>query len=496
MTRVVGRAEPSNLTRLRAHLLILLPASVALTALAQPPNRQWLAGDSHIHSQWSPGYDRTKNPPEPIKGGDARYPTPVNARMAKRFGLSWMVTTDHGGPNHAKFNLTEAYAELKQSRQLEPDLLQFYGMELNMPGMDHHTLIVPRASVEASVLYNIENRFDANELFPPNPARNSEEARLAALKYMNSLPRLPLMFANHPSRSATGLGRYGLSAPQEVRQNNDTAPEVYRGMEGAPGHQAGALAPDGSIKRDESGAPTGNRGAYGNSGARTLGGFDQMTAVVGGFWDSLLGEGRRFWVVASSDSHVHYTESPRAGSDFWPGEFQKTYVYARKTYDDVLDGLRQGRVFAVAGDLISVLEVEAAAGRQRASMGGTLRALNGQPVKVIIRFRDPEVPNHHGDKPAVARVDLILGAVRGHQTVATADRNETTKVIARFGPPSWTKTGEDYFIETTLPALSENSYIRVRGTSSLDEEPAMDVPGENPWSDLWFYSNPVFIQVK
>ena len=69
-----------------------------------------------------------------------------------------------------------------------------------------------------------------------------------------------------------------------------------------------------------------------------------MTAIVGGFWDSLLGEGRRFWIVATSDSHVHYSQSPRAGSDFWPGEFQKTYVYARKTYDDVLDGLRQGRV--------------------------------------------------------------------------------------------------------------------------------------------------------
>ena len=343
-----------------------------------------------------------------------------------------MVTTDHGGPNHAKFNLTQAYEELKQSRQLEPDLLQFYGMELNMPGMDHHTLIVPHARAEADVLYTLESRFDANELWPANPARNSEDARLSALKYMKSLPRLPLTFANHPSRSATALGRYGLSSPHEIRQSNDIAPEVYRGMEGAPGHQAGALAPDGSTKQDESGAPTGARGSYRNAGAHTLGGFDQMTAIVGGFWDSLLGEGRRFWIVATSDSHVHYTQSPRAGADFWPGEFQKTYVYARKTYDDVLDGLRQGRVFAVAGDLIS-----------RARPGSVGRTTPGVDGRHAVRLEGPASEVDHPLPRSgwtesswrlagggAGRSDHGRGSRSPVRT--DADRNETTRVDRAF----------------------------------------------------------------
>ena len=38
-----------------------------------------------------------------------------------------------------------------------------------------------------------------------------------------------------------------------------------------------------------------------------------MTAIVGGLWDSLLGEGRRFWIVATSDSHAHYTDASRPG---------------------------------------------------------------------------------------------------------------------------------------------------------------------------------------
>lgn len=36
---------------------------------------------------------------------------------------------------------------------------------------------------------------------------------------MKGLNRVPLMFANHPSRSATGVGKYGLDEPREFRNN-------------------------------------------------------------------------------------------------------------------------------------------------------------------------------------------------------------------------------------------------------------------------------------
>ena len=75
-----------------------------------------------------------------------------------------------------------------------------------------------------------------------------------------------------------------------------------------------------------------------------------MTARVGGLWDSLLGEGRRWWITATSDSHVHWT---RGGSDFWPGEYSKTYVHARQDYGDIMDGLRNGRIWVTTGDLIT-----------------------------------------------------------------------------------------------------------------------------------------------
>ena len=287
---------------------------------------------------------------------------------------------------------------------------------------------------------------------------------------------------------------YGSNEPRELRANNTLAPEVYRGMEGAPGHQA-APGTDGSQKRDTDGKPAGYRGGYSRAGAQTFGGFDQMTAIVGGLWDSMLGEGRRFWIVATSDSHAHYTDAARPGSDFWPGEYQKTYVHAQRSYQGVLDALRSGRIFAVAGDLITELDVLAKSGRRTAGIGETLSAEQGQPITLRVTFRDPEAKNSHGDNPRVSRVDLIMGEVHGGSEDANADRNPTTHVLARFVEKQWRRDGDTYTITTTLPRSERDFYVRVRGTSTQDAEPPMDLAGESPWSDLWFYSNPIFVEV-
>ena len=279
-----------------------------------------------------------------------------------------------------------------------------------------------------------------------------------------------------------------------MRANNSLAPEVYHGMEGAPGHQAGTLARDGSPKKDAAGRPAGYRGAYNNAGALTFGGFDQMTAIVGGFWDSMLGEGRRFWILATSDSHAHYADMARPGSDFWPGEYQKTYVHAERSFAGVLDALRSGRIFGVAGDLITTLDVQTTSGSRTARIGETLIAEKGKPVALTVTFRDPDGKNRRGDNPRVSRVDVIVGDVRGAAEDATVDRNPTTKVLARFSEKQWTRAGDAFTFSTTLPASARNYYVRIRGTNTMDAEPPMDVVGEDPWADLWFYSNPIFVE--
>lgn len=472
-----------------AVVLMVSPLSGAEPAAPQVSDneRQWLAGEHHIHSRYSVGLDRTTVPPTPVIGSPdgEPYPIAMNAVMAKYYGLSWMVTTDHGGPYHSKVNFEKAYPELVQSRQVVPEVIQFYGMELNSPAADHSSVIVPHSHHEREMLFEIESGYDKNEVFPRDPSRDTEGRMIEALTFMSGLSPQPVVIANHPSRSAKELGVYGQDRPDELRNWNDAAPTVAVGMEGSPGHQANAINEDGSIDHE------GARGGYRQY--PTMGGFDQMTARLGGFWDSMLGEGRRWWITANSDSHVNWREG---GNDFWPGEYSKTYVFAEKTHNDILDGIRHGRIFVTTGDLVSELTVTATAGGTEASISGVLPINGRADVTVTIRLRDPAGPNHRGEHPQVARVDLILGEITGPLADRTQDTNPTTKVVRRFTSAEWTRDGEYLAMSHTLAGVHHSSYLRVRGTNTAELEPTPDPKGEDPWSDLWFYSNPIFIEVK
>ena len=308
----------------------------------------WLAGDHHIHGKYSAKWDWSTTPPTPILRGDAQYATALYAQMAKHHNLSWMVTTDHGGPGHSSVNLEYAYPELVASRKATPEVLQFYGMEFDTPGARHCSLMIPYSETEAEQLFRLESQFNRREVEPDTTSRDTDEFMLQALKAMQEEQKPPILIVNHPARLAKKLSSFKKVTPQKLRKWQDTAPDVVIGMEGAPGHQANALNPDGSIRK------SGLRGGYNDF--PTMGGFDQMTAVVGGVWDSLLSEGRRWWITAASDSHMHYTEGR---TDFWPGEYSKTYVFARKQYDDIMQAMREGKMFATTGDLIDSLSVKA-----------------------------------------------------------------------------------------------------------------------------------------
>ncbi len=207
---------------------------------------RWIAGDHHIHSRFSVGWDRDQNPPTPILGGDAIYPTPMNALMARYFGLGWMVTTDHGGPNHSQVNLDIAYPELQQSRLVVPEVIQFYGMEFDTPGADHSSLIIPHTDDEAQRLYSIESRFAKRNPGRRIPTGIPEPSDAGACACW----RIPGQTTGNCQSSVSVLpttcATMAWMIRAELRAWNDTAPEVAVGMAGAPGHQAGTLNPDGS----------------------------------------------------------------------------------------------------------------------------------------------------------------------------------------------------------------------------------------------------------
>lgn len=470
--------------------------------------KRWLAGDHHIHTHYSVKWDNSVFPPKPIIGGDAKYSIPLNAQMASHYGLDWIVLTDHGGPNRAELALKQAYPELLASRRALPQILQFHGMEFdvpgNAPGGRHASLIMPyrpdavvngSRPNEAEQLFSIERIYNGRQGVPPGPEKAEDGYMLKALEAMAKLPDPPLVLANHPARLAKGFRQYFKITPQQLRDWQDTAPGVMIGMTGAEGHQAATLNADGSPK------PDGIRGEYPDH--PTYGGYDQMTARLGGVWDSLLSEGRRFWVTGVSDSHGHYTDG---WADFWPGQYAKTYVLADKNYDAIFAAIKSGNIFVTTGDLIDELDlslqVQGAAESQTAKAGESLKIKAGSDVLVQIRFRVPAALNGGLERPQVARLDVIGGLITGPVADRNADEAPKTRVLQRFDRTEFKKVSDEnngvvYQLSYSLKNLQQSQYIRLRGTNQrMELEPKADEKGENPWSDLWFYSNPVFIEVQ
>ena len=352
------------------------------------------------------------------------------------------------------------------------------------------------------------------------------------------------LIVEHPSRQ--NLWHVG-----DLRALNDAAPDVAFGMEGFPGRQASmargdyasSIAADGTVTSDSTKAD-----ATLTNKARTYGGADSMTAQVGGVWDALLGEGRHFWIFDNSDFHK-YTQSMKDASgttvgvqfyDFWPGQYARTYVY-EKTHSEqaLVDGMRSGDVYDVNGDIINGLRFTVADGTHSATMGGTLNTASGKTVTVTVAFRSPKV-NQDGDPVKVNHVDLISGDVTGaiaptSPDYTTKNTNATTKVVKTFTAHNW-KVVNGWHTMSFKVTATKDMYFRLRGTNlkpntagetDAKGNPLMDslgyvdfanpadgglktdpvtgvtspdlVHGNNPdvaWSDLWFYSNPVFLNVK
>ncbi|WP_406423920.1 hypothetical protein [Streptomyces sp. NBC_01589] len=191
-----------------------------------------------------------------------------------------------------------------------------------------------------------------------------------------------------------------------------------------------------------------------------------------------------------------------------PGAYSKTWVGATGYgHRAVMDALRAGRVWACHGDLISGLDVrvqEKGAPHRSQPMGGRLRVKRGSTVEVVVEIRLTETPNYAGLLPVLARVDLISGRITG----TAADRDTMTAPDTRVVKSWEVDPGKGTLTLKQEMKAEESFYVRVRGTdgkrmapgllgTAVDPAgPAMDVPASaDPWEDLWFYGNPVFVEV-
>ncbi|MDQ1659870.1 MAG: hypothetical protein QOD41_4953 [Cryptosporangiaceae bacterium] len=503
-------------------------ASAATAPGGTDPDLVYLVGDHHVHSVFS---------------HDAKYTFSQLAHRGAEYGLDWIVFTEHSNIGHADAGGALAeHAEVLAARTANPRLLIFQGLEWYIPGAEHATVFTAPGQAEAEVLRQFEHQFDGkllgrSEGAPGHPDTPGNEAlAVAGIRWLAEQRRAgvvpdALVLANHPSR-------LGIDSPHELRGWRDAAPGIVIGMEGAPGAQAAALPGWGgptSVRGEYQNAPTAQSWpGYPAEAYVTYGGFDWMTATVGGLWDALLSEGTLFSVTTNSDNHRTARDtlrngdwppganfdntgrlpdpveagSPQPGSDFWPGQFSRTHVgVTRYGYREVMDGLRAGRVWADHGQLVDGIDVRlASSSGGRVTLGGRLRARAGERLELVITVTSATRPNYHGVLPRLAHLDVIRGRVTGPAAdrdswLAPGTRVTHTVDTSRRRAPTYT-------VRVDLGSARESGYVRVRGSDGLRHGPGLlgaavdphgpipHAPGDgDPWADTWLYTNPIFVDV-
>jgi hypothetical protein len=479
----------------------------------------WLAGDHHIHTQYS---------------NDGKYRVVDQVRHGARYGMDWLVITDHGNATHSRIGVEKVNPDIREARAAYEDTLVFQGLEWNIPGAEHGTVFVHPGKNEVSVLKQFETDYDgsvkdAGASTPANEALAIAGLNFLAEQIQRRKVKDALMLANHPARR-------GVDSPHEIRAWRDATGPKHRiavGMEGAPGHQAAGIPAPlgmGRARGIYDNNPSANSFAdYPLESYRTWGGFDWMTSTVGGLWDSLLAEGKPWWITANSDSHQVYADTAVRGGpdsdytangkhtdpvysgkidltqgDYWPGYYSRTHVGATSfSYKAVMDGIRAGRVWVDHGGLISGLGAQLRSGSRAVTLGGALHVRRGSKVDLVVEIGLANGPNWAQFVPTLARVDVIQGDVTGPVSDKDAFTTPDTKVVKSFEVNKSTGTVR---LTYSLGRVEKPVYVRLRGTdgnrtavgpmgAAVDPAgPALDVVGDaDPWKDLWFYSNPMWV---
>jgi hypothetical protein len=529
---------------LRKAVLTVLATAAAL-AQVQAQTSRYVAGDFHQHTTYTAG----------------SYSFGFQMSNHSQFGLDWWANGEGGGsfnrfgrisgtgadPLGTNVTWTEAgitprgnnlsggnmwrwqsirdysFADVLTARTNYPTkiIIQAYqwnvpGAKLNGAGVSQGHEVCSMGSIagefgptpNANAVAQFEYQFDMNDAdtsadngmgWTKSINANNSDAKMveAAAWLQNNYGATSWLVPAHPERKAAWNAA-------TFRMLNDAAPSVAFGFESMPGRQKSP-----------------NRGDYVSTsvGGGTYGGCGIYAAKVGGLWDSLLGEGRHYWLFANSDSQDVST------NDFYPGEYQKTYTYVTNDADPqaIVNGLRSGNSFVVEGDLIDALDFRVAG----APMGSTSLS-RSNVVTVSVRVHDPVGTNNGPaghNTPSLDHLDLIVGgydsAYPSSDPSYNSESNVTTRVAARFdslggvtdsnGLTSiqWTDLGggwkqmsfsfDTHGSKTYFRLRGSNLGLNVNGQTDGAGNPLLDVPGSNnvtnAFDDLWFYSNPIFVNL-
>lgn len=527
--------------------LAVFLAAVAAVAVSHPAcawgKARWLAGDLSTGTYLTDG-----------RTSEHVIVSKVMADDASGFGLRYLANAEPGGRSErnaagVRFTLPvwrwqtlifESFPQIVAARQAHPDDYFIQGLQWDAPTHDQVTVGIVGSANEPQAVADFEYRFDAADTDTSRSDESkqnttAQDALKAASWLQKNCAASSYAFVDHPSRDlAWTVG--------DLRALQDAAPSVVCGFEGFPGDQAAGARGGYGGYFDVSGHEVSDPAAADpveTARARTYGGADAMVAKVGGVWDALLGEGRRWFVYGDSDFKWWTTSyKDQSGKvvgssycDFWPGQYGKTWTCVpRSGYGGLVAAIKSGDSFIVNGDLIDALDFHAACGSTSKTMGQTLTVGKGRRIVVTIRVKSP-AKNHDGRKVHPDHIDLIAGAVTSRiapssPAYLTRDTNPTAHVVVSF-PWAKMRVIKGWRVATVAFVVKSAMYFRLRGTdlapgttnqTDASGDPLVDtltyqtLPNPDPaqvaaqptvtintpkqaWADLWFYSDPVFVKV-
>lgn len=478
----------------------------------------WIKADFHTHTTMSDG---DHSPDEVVIPAITKYDLDFIAlsehgglwyRVNKEFqriddkgnvlfdGKEYIPIRDSEASKHKNLSRTiqikeNSFPEVLEFRKKYPNKLILQGLEWNIPGHDHGSIGIIADDADAICNFHyIYDRNDIGYIDSSNLTKHSENLHanaLLAIKYLDeNYGDKAYFMVNHPSRKLA-------FKVEDFRDFHNASPNISIGFEAIPGHQKSPgkrceyqVIPGDSIKYD----------------SRTFGGADYMLAKVGGLWDAMLGEGRKFWVFTNSDYH-------RTFSDFYPGEYAVNYIYSEgNSYEDVVKGMKSGNVYIVQNKLITSLDFAVSSNSKSATMGQTLKVDKNSKITVTIKFVSPD-REQFGKSLSIDHIDLICGDVTGLIEPASENYSNPTNTAARiekqFNKDDFAVSG-DWQIITYEMTVDKPIYLRLRGTNNpvntpnetdslgnpLDDNLVGDNSEEKALTDIWFYSNPIFIEIN
>lgn len=533
------RATPTIV--LTAALLVVAALAIATNAPAAWGKGRWLAGDLSTSTYLTDGSNSERAIAAKVMVGDP-----------SGYGLGYLADSEPGGRSLRDATgqvfatpvwrwqtlIFDSFPQVVAARQAHPGDFFLQGLQWDAPTHGPVSVGIVGVGNEPAGVADFEYRFDAADTDTSRPDVDKENA--TAQDTLRGVSYLQKRYAadsyaivDHPSRD---LGW----TVGDLRALQDAAPSVVCGFEGFPGDQAAEARGGYGGFFDASGGEVSDPAAADPAEtalARTYGGADAMVARIGGVWDALLGEGRRWFVYGDSDYKWRTTQyKDPAGKvvgtsycDFWPGEYDKTWTYvAGGGYRGLVAAIKSGDSFIVNGDLIDALDFRVSLGHTSKTMGQTLTIARGRKIVLTVAVRSP-ARNHDGARVHPDHIDLIAGDItsripRSSSAYQTTATNPTAHIVVRF---LWSRMRvvKGWRVATVAFVLKGSTYFRLRGTNLAadtpnqtdvagdplvdtltyrtmpDPDPAkggtvtINTPGQ-AWADLWFYSNPVFVRVK